>query len=159
MLVKILIFICFNTHLPVPVVLVNSQALNSGIAEVAQLLRARVIEEFSVYVTYVHHLAGALVAFENRCFIDDAFRSAVEECSAHAGDVDLRVLLRRPLDRISQYVSFLETVLTRCTTGGSQFNWASHSGNSMTALHDADVAAIRQCVESIDALQTRMRPW
>ncbi|KAI9599325.1 hypothetical protein BDF19DRAFT_2092 [Syncephalis fuscata] len=130
--------------------------LNASIAEVAALIRVRVLEEFEVYISQAANYSMALVGFENLCFVDDSFRRAVEECTLQAGGIDIRTLLRRPIDRVSQYISFFETVLTQCTEVQNMRHCYSDSNG---VISERDTIEVNRCIETMEALVARISPW
>ncbi|RKP09048.1 hypothetical protein THASP1DRAFT_29155 [Thamnocephalis sphaerospora] len=148
---------CLNEELKV------FHALDSTVLEVASVIRVRIREEFDVYVSHVENYANALADFENLCLTDTKFRVAIEDCSANAGGLSLRTLLRRPIDHIWKYISFLETVLTRCTdsnTSQNSLSWHQRGeAGGQDDLSEQDSAAVTRCIETVQALTTRMHPW
>jgi hypothetical protein len=116
-------------------------------------------------VSHVENYARALADFENMCLTDVKFAAAIQECSEQSGNLNLRRLLRRTVDHIWKYISFLETVLTRCTDSGassqSSTTWRYRSimDESHGELSAQDVSAVRECMDVIHHLINRMQPW
>jgi hypothetical protein len=70
--------------------------------------------------------------------------------------MDIRALLRRPVDRVSQYISFFETVLTRCTDMCASYHDYNSTNN---VLSERDTIEVNRCIETMESLIARITPW